>query len=190
MIETGLNIERVLEAPSLYAGGSLISLGGERHSQIAGMVSTGLAEHSNTMIQYSPEDLVHSIEDKRTACVLDSRGELTAFAQYWPYKVDHTGDEILLGLNVFEIGSWLSFTRGKEYSHGRKVFEACWAIGEMAYPNAGFVAVVEEGNQTAANLVKSMGGDWIGEKISRQVIKPADFSPARMNIFRMIRPGK
>lgn len=182
--ENRLSLEKFGGAPSLYAGGSMRGLGVEKLKSIAGQVSAGLEEYPNTMIQYSQRELLQSIYGKRAACVMDSQGRIAAFAQYWPYKIDDTGDGYLRGREVFEIGSWLSFSNGQERGWGMKVFEACLAVGTMQHPDARFISIIEKGNGRAANLLEAMNWEKKAEKNSQQV-KDAYNNPARMAIYEL-----
>lgn len=184
MKETGLSLEKFATVPLLYAGESVKGLERGRKMDIANLVSTKLTEHPNTMIQYSPDAIFKSMNEGRAACVLDLSGKLKAFAQYWPYDVDNTGDEMMNDLNVFEVGSWLSFSEGPEKGHGKKVFEAAWAAGRETHPDAGFIAIVEEGNQRAGGILRSVGGEWLSYKESKQV-QAVSKRPALMSIYRL-----
>jgi hypothetical protein len=184
MTEIGTK-EGQIDTSALYAGGALNSLGEEKTGEIARTVAGELARRPDTMIGFSEVQLRESIEEGRAAAVLDRQGDLTAFAQYWPYEVDFTGDDHLAGLEVYEVGSWLRFPgEGAKNGEARKVFEACLKAGERRHPSAGFIAIVEEGNERASTILKNMGGVEIGKKISKHVIRE-DSNPANMVIYRM-----
>lgn len=191
MTEIGAEIEQYHNSYPVYAGGALRRLGDARLVELAEQVSMRLAENPYTMINYKPEELVKSINEGRAAAILDHKGKLAAFAQYWPYKIDNTGDEFLNEKNthpeVYEVGTWLKFAQNGERELGKKVFEACLAVGRMAHPHAMFIGVVEEGNSRAAGSIESMGGVYQATKISKHV-KTDRSHPARMKIFEMIRP--
>ncbi len=183
MIETGLALERYTGMPSVYAGGSLRGLPHEKRWDIADAVSRKLQVHKNTMIRYSAHRLIQAINEGRAAAILDSTGAPSAFAQYWPYKFENDGDanvKELKGKEVFEVGSWMSFGQ----SQGKKVFEACLAVGKMQHSDAKFIAIVEQENDLAAHQLREMGGVEIGKKYTVLVEGRGD-SPAEVVIYDM-----
>lgn len=190
MTEIGSNTEGQDDTSVLYAGDALKSLGDDRLGEIARTIAAELAKRPDTMIGFSEVQLRESIEEGRAAAVLDRQGNLAAFAQYWPYEVDFTGDDHLADLELYEIGSWLKFPgEGAKNRAARKVFEGCLREGERRHPSAGFIAIVEEGNDRAAKILGpkekgGMGGVEIGKKVSKQVVRH-DSNPARMIIYRM-----
>lgn len=183
MKESGQNLEKYAGMPTIYAGGSVRRLGAEKLATIASVVCAELAKHSNTMIQYSSDVLTKSMNEGRSSAVLGSTGELSAFAQFWPYQVENDGDENLQelkGKEVFEVGSWLSFGQ----SQGKKAFEACLAVGKMMHPGAKFIGIVEKDNARAAQQLKEMGGKVIGWKRTLHV-RGRDDAKAEMIIYDM-----
>lgn len=189
MTEGGVNWEKVANVPLLYAGGALMNLDNRKLFRIAGVVSGELEDRPDTMIRYSESDLYQSMAQGRAACVIDSQGELTAFAQYWPYEVENDGDEDFEGKKVFEVGSWLSFGSEQGKGQGTKVFQACLAVGKMLHPDAQFIAIVEKSRTDTARIIEKMGGIRIGEKNTQHVTRNGG-SKAEMDIFSMYEPEK
>lgn len=189
MIERGLDLLRFANSPSLYTPDRLAALGPEKYKNVASQVSTELASRRTSMIFYTPEQIVQSIMDSRAAAIIRPDGRVGAFAHYWPYNVDLTGDDFMYGQHIFEIGSWMSFPEKGEKGLGQKVFEAAWRAGSANHPDAGFIAITELNSRRAAKLLELMGGEWVGRKISKQIKNPST-NQAKMDIYRMAKPGR
>lgn len=168
----------------VFAGKNLLSFPRDQLLAFAKQVSGKLETKPNTMMQYSAEELLMSIQEGRAVCLLGENGGLLAFAQVWPYIFEETEEfydgENLQEKKVFEAGSWLSFGRGQ----GPKVFEAAVALGIELDPDAFIVAITESGNEKAAGILQSIGGKPIGQKRSLRVLDK-DHNPALMKIYGM-----
>lgn len=132
-------------------------------------ISGKLAKHPNTMLQYSPEQLLKAMMEDRTVVAMDiSTNQLFGFAQLWKYSP-----------GVWEFGSWLSFVPGI----GRPILLAGSLIGYQIDSQAQIIAIVEKSNEPAKKSITRMGWKWIDEKDSEKLVNPGSLQPAKMDIY-------
>ena len=131
-----------------------------------------LAAHPNTMLHFTPEQIVASINEGRAVLALGEKLEPVGFAQLWQYGFNEDGQQIL------EFGSWLSFRRGC----GEKLLKEAVCLGKKRNPTAQIVAIVEKTNLEAQAILNKAGAIEIGEKFS-PVIRTIEGEAAFMKIF-------
>lgn len=135
-------------------------------------VSNALAEHPFTMLQYSPEQILESMDQGRSVIALGKGLEVAGFAQIWKYGSNKDGQQIL------EFGSWLSFGWG----YGEKLLLESVALAGRINPKAQLVAIVEWGNIRAQTVFNKVGATEIGSNFS-PAIRTVEGEVASMKIF-------
>lgn len=139
-------------------------------------VSQALSEHPNTMFQFTPEQIVKSIDKGFTVIALGVGLEVVGFAQLWQYGFNEDGQQIL------EFGSWLSFKKGC----GAKILKEAIYLGKRINPTAQIIAIVEEENLKAQAILMNAGASEIGSKFS-PAIRTVEGEAAFMKIFDITR---
>lgn len=135
-------------------------------------VSEALSGHPNTMLQFTPDQILESIDSGWSVLALGENLELVGFAQVWQYGFNEGGQQIL------EFGSWLSFRNGC----GEKLLKATACLGKKINPTAQIVAIVEQDNLKAQEILVEVGAEEIGSKFS-PVIRTVEGEAAFMKIF-------
>lgn len=135
-------------------------------------VSEALAGHPFTMLQFSPDEIVGSINRGCAVVALGEELEPVGFAQLWQYGFNEDGQQIL------EFGSWLSFRKGC----GERLLMEAICLGKKINPTAQLVAIVEEENLKAQGILRKVGAEEIGAKFS-PVIRTVEGEAACMRIF-------
>lgn len=141
--------------------------------QYASSVSSSLATHPHTMLQFFPETILEHMKKGQTILTVSSQMDLLAFAQLWKYGVGVAGNPI------YEFGSWLSFAKG---GYGKQVLLEAPSLGKSLDPNAQVVAIVEEENAKAQGIILGVGGKKIN-MCNSPVIKSPSGEPAQMKVF-------
>lgn len=141
-------------------------------------VSEALMGHSNTMLQYQPAEILDSIKKGWAVMALGEDLQPVGFAQFWQYGFNEDGQQIL------EFGSWLSFKDGV----GEKVLKEAICLGKKINPHAQLVAIVEEENLKAQDILKKVGAEEIGSKFS-PIIRTVEGEAAFMKIFDIGKAG-
>ena len=145
----------------------------------AQQLSEKLSEFPCKMLQYNPEQLLKSMEEGRAVVVTNlDTGRLEAFAQIWKYGISEKGQDI------YEFGSWLGFEKGRR----KLALAAGIKLGEILYPNAQLIAVVEQNNLEAQNIIQSFGGIEIPGKYS-PVLRNVKGEPAWMKRYDITLKG-
>lgn len=139
-------------------------------------ISASLTEHPNTMLQFTPDQILDSINKGSAVIALGEGLEIVGFAQLWQYGFNENGQQIL------EFGSWLSFRNGC----GEKLLKEAVYLGTKINPTAQIVAIVEEENLKALEILKKVGAEEIGYKFS-PVIRTVEGEAAFMKIFDVTR---
>ncbi len=143
-------------------------------NQIAFLISNELTKHPNTMFQYSPEDIMKSMQEGRAIICLDKQtSKLLAFGQIWHYGQN------LEGQYVYEFGSWLSFAKG---GFGSEVLNNATKLHHQKFPSSQLVAIVEYYNLIAQRIIEQSGGTLLSYKYS-EYLKTQDGMPAFMRIY-------
>ncbi len=138
----------------------------------AAKVSEALSEHPNTMLQFTPGQILESVNKGWTVLALGENLELVGFAQLWQYGFNENGQQIL------EFGSWLSFRSGC----GEKLLKEAVYLGRKINPAAQVVAIVERENLKAQEVLQQVGAEEIGSQFS-PVIRTVEGEAAFMKIF-------
>lgn len=160
------------ESPIILPGVSVAYL--PERVKLAGAfkVSNALAEHPFTMLPYSPEQILESMDQGRSVIALGKGLEVVGFAQIWKYGLNEDGQQIL------EFGSWLSFGGG--CGEGLLLEAVC--LGKRINPTAQIVAIVEQENIKARAILSRIGAEEIGSKFS-PAIRTVEGESAFMKIF-------
>lgn len=141
-------------------------------------VSGCLSEHPNTMLQFSADQIIESIQKGTAVVAVGEEYELLGFAQLWQYGFNEDGQQIL------EFGSWLSFRNGC----GEKLLYEAVCLGRKINPAAQIVAIVEEENLKAQTILQKVGAEEIGSKFS-PVIRTVVGEAAFMKIYDITSKG-
>ncbi len=136
-------------------------------------VSDALKTHPYTMLQYTPEELIASMQSGTSIVALAPDMRLAGFAHLW--RIDPNSYE----KPRLEFGSWLSFNR---HAAGEQILRAGTALGRKIDPEAQIVAVVETGNLHAKEVIINTGGKEVGGTTSCNITTP-EGTPAQMQIF-------
>lgn len=135
-------------------------------------VSRALVEYPNTMLQFTPIQLMESINKGLAVLAFAAGMKLVGFGQLWQYGFNENGQQIL------EFGSWLSFKKGL----GEKILKEAILLGKKINPKALLVAIVEEENLKAQSILVKAGAEEIGGKFS-PAIRTVEGEAAFMKIF-------
>ncbi len=177
----------------IFTGRDALWLPENYHEAFAEQVSAKLAEKPNTMLQWSPQQLVTTIQEGRAALITESArpDRLLAFAQAWEYQYDlfryiHAPEGNFrpgTKRKVVELGSWLNLAppelrKGLGFTIFREVIKA----GTAYDPDALQIAIIEQGNVRAQRVMEDLGGIKIGHKPSPVLKDPAGY-PATMYIY-------
>lgn len=141
-------------------------------------ISSELAKHPNTMLQYTEAELIKSINEGRSILALGKSNKLIGYGQLWEYGINSEGNQI------FEFGSWLSFKPGV----GSRILIEAAKLGKKLNPKAQLVAITEEENLKAQQIILKAGGLEIGSKFS-PVIRTVEGEAASMKIFDISQIG-
>lgn len=139
-------------------------------------VSQALIEHPNTMLQFTPEQLVDSINKGWAVLALGEKLEPVGFAQLWQYGFNEGGQQVL------EFGSWLSLRKGC----GEKLLYEAVCLGRKINPTAQIIAIIERENSPAQTILQKTGAEEIGNKFS-PVIRTVEGEAALMKVFDITR---
>lgn len=142
-----------------------------RHSYALG-ISNELTLHPYTMLQFTQERIVEAMEQGCSVLTIGEDGKLAGFAQLWQYGFNENGQQIL------EFGSWLSFQKGL----GEKILIEGIKLGKQIDQNAQIVAIVEQENVRAQEVLTKCGAIEIGGKFS-PYIRTVEGEAAYMKIF-------
>lgn len=137
-------------------------------------ISEKLTKYPHTMLQFTPEQILESIDEGRSVLVLDENLELAGFARLWQYGFNDDGQQIL------EFGSWLNLT--KEPGLGEKLLKEAVQLGRIIDPQAQIVAIVEYYNLRAIEVLCKAGAQEIGTKF-QPTIRTVKGEAAFMRIF-------
>lgn len=146
--------------------------------ECADKVSHALTEHPYTMLQFAPFQIVKAMERGWTVIALEKGFKVVGFAQFWQYGFNEDGQQIL------EFGSWLSFRSGV----GEKILMEAIRLGKKINPKAQLVAIVEEENLRAREILQKVGAEEIGNKFS-PVIRTVEGEAAFMKIYDITNNG-
>lgn len=170
---------QILSTQPLVAVGEAVGLHPSlRLASYADQISEKLAANPNTMLQYSPIQILHSMMEGRAVVVTDlETNKLLAFAQIWKYG--ETG----AGKNIYEFGSWLSFKEKNEKNgEGQLALNAGMILGRLIDPEAQIIAIVESKNVKAQKIITGVGGIEIEGKFS-PVLRTVEGEPAWMKRY-------
>jgi hypothetical protein len=186
---------------AVFTGADVGWLPGKLQLRFAEQISQKLMTKPNTMLQWSAEALLQSMEENRCAIITDqSVSELLAFAHVWPYPYDlklHLKRDARYAFKrdaryafyhahqVLEAGSWLSFKPG---GFGSKVMREVVTAGRNYDKDALIIAIVERNNRHAQDVLTKLGGQHIGNKVS-PVLKDPTGNNAQMDIFDVTQVG-
>ena len=172
-LEQGQNLEQDAQHTFLYTGVDIIRFVPEEIRQICAFgVSDALANHPYTMLQFTPNQIFESIENGRAVVALEENLTFVGFAQLWQYGFTEGGRQIT------EFGSWLSFQKGQ----GETILREGIKLGKRIDPEAQIVAIVEENNIRAQDILLGCGGKEIGGKFS-PYIRTVEGKAAYMKIY-------
>lgn len=163
----------------LLYGKEVLELDTSTLASFAERISLELKTHPHTMLQYNPFELLQSMREGRFIFCVDqqNRSQLLASGQLWIYDQDPS-----TGQDIYEFGSWLSFEKG---GYGKEILLASQSLIKVINPRAQLIAIVEEQNIRAQNLIEILGGIKIGEKYSTELKKPGGLS-AFMYIYDIL----
>lgn len=156
----------------LYSGETVQFISEKARRFYALRVSYELALRPYTMLQFTPERILDAMRQRCSVLTIGEDGKLAGFAQLWQYGFTESGRQIL------EFGSWLSFQSGQ----GNIVLKEAVQLGKRIDPNAQIVAIVEEENARAQEILKKCGAKEIGGKFS-PYIRTIEGEAAYMKIF-------
>lgn len=179
-----------------FSGKQVLQLPEVVRRSYVGQIVEKLASKPNTMLQWPAEELLTSMEEGRSALIVDQvTRQLLAFSQVWPYQYDlklylrpESRDFFDHAKQVLEVGTWLSFARENSIpgvaprGYGRRVLQEAVAAGRAYDSQALSIAIVEQNNVRAQGIILDLGGRYIGEKIS-PTIRDANGTSAEMRIF-------
>lgn len=167
------HLEQEKYYPSLlYSGDAVRYLAEEIKLSCALCVNEALALHPHTMLQFTPGQIVDAMEHGCSVLAIGENGQLAGFAQLWQYGFNQNGQQIL------EFGSWLSFQKGL----GEKILKEAVILGKKVDPQAQLIAIVEEENSRAQEILQKNGALEIGGKFS-PYIRTVQGEAAFMKIF-------
>lgn len=135
-------------------------------------VSQALSDYPNTMLQFTPDQLVDSIDEGRVVMAFGKGMKMVGFAQFWQYGFNEDGQQI------FEFGSWLSFGKGC----GEKVLKGAIRLGKKINPKSQLIAIVKKENAKAQSILIKVGAKEIGSKFS-PAVRTVEGEAAFMKIF-------
>lgn len=126
----------------IVTGKAIQGLSKDKLWTYAQKISGALAEHSSTMVQFTPGILLEVMNQGRAVLYLGAEENLLGFGQIWPYKQ-----------NSYEFGSWLSFKKGA----GIVVLAAARDLSLNIFPDTQLVALVEQENRIAQRVIERLG---------------------------------
>lgn len=148
----------------------------EVKSACATWVSEKLSKCPNTMLQFTPAQILEAINKGWSVVALGQSQQQVGFAQFWQYGFNENGQQIL------EFGSWLSFRKGC----GAKILKEAIYLGKRINPTAQIIAIAEEENLKAQAILMKAGASEIGSKFS-PAIRTVEGEAAFMKIFDITR---
>lgn len=166
-------IEQEKQHPPLLYSGDAVRFIPEKIRQACALgVSDALALHPYTMLQFTQERIAEVMEQGCSVIAIGEDGQLAGFAQLWQYGFNENGQQIL------EFGSWLSFQNGQ----GQRILLEGLKLGKLIDPEAQIIAIVEEENTRAQEILKKCGATETGGKFS-PYIRTVEGEAAFMKIF-------
>lgn len=139
----------ILQEKGLLIGTSLMKLPEDLLFSYGAQVSEALACHKDTMLQYSPAEIVSIIREGRGVIVVEANDcqICASFAQVSPWK-NQVGNVLAV-----EFRSWKSWSNGK----GLIALYGGILLSQQLYPSVPMYAVVEESNSKAQQKLLSAG---------------------------------
>ncbi len=117
----------------------------------AGQVSAVLKAHTDTMLQYEPEELVTFMDAGLAVVALNEQNPhvLAAFGRL--HQWEGLNDQ---GQVVYEFRTWVSAVKG----NGTNVLRGAIELGREIDPNSQIISIVEDSNQRANIVFQRFGG--------------------------------
>lgn len=168
MIENSFKQPYDLSNSLILSGAEVTQLPEELLDSYYREISEKLAQHKETMNQYSPEQLQDAVQSERCIVAINAvSSKLLGFAQ-----IKRDAKERL------ELSSWLGWVPGI----GRPILMGGAALADDLDPKAPVVARVREGNYGAKKVIKEMGGLLIGYETS-EYPNPNTLQPYQKEIY-------
>lgn len=153
----------------VLAGPEVCILPQQKLQEYAEQMSANLKQNPNSMIQYSPEQLLLAMLNGLAVVAYDlETSTLDGFAQLWEY------DSV-----SFELGSWFSNKKGT----GKKVLNAGIELNQKLHPDKKTIAIVAMHNRVPQMCIENLGGKQIGIKTSDKVFNHNTLQPTQMKIY-------
>lgn len=134
-------------------------------------VGERLPKHPNTMLQFTPDQILESINSGRAIIALEDQ-EVVGFGQLWQYGFNQDGQQIL------EFGSWLSIRSGC----GARILREAISLGKRIDPTAQLIAITEKENLRVQDVLREAGAKELYSKPS-PVIRTVEGEAALMKVF-------
>jgi hypothetical protein len=155
----------------VLAGPEVCILPLQKLKEYAEQMSATLKQHPNSMIQYSPEQLLSAMLNGLAVVAYDLETEcLDGFAQLWQYNSDS-----------YELGSWYSNKKGT----GKKVFNAGIELNQKLHPDKKTIAIVAMHNRIPQMCIENVGGHQIGVKTSDKIFNKNTLQPTQMKVYEL-----
>lgn len=161
--------ERPFETKTLI-GNQLGQLPEKTKLELGQQVSKLIAEHRDTMLQYTPEQVKQIMDEDRAVVVIDSSGNnrMCAFAQLSPWR---NGSEQILAI---EFRTWIS----NKHGGGLPALMGAVELSRERYPGISIYAVIEENNSRGQRIVRQAGAKKVPMPSSIKVELKAGDQPA------------
>lgn len=118
-------------------------------------VSELLAQHSSSMLQFSPDQIRGFVISGRGILLADPQNQtqLAAFAKLYEWP-GHTEEN----RRLFELGSWIVPQKQRGKGYGEEVLMQTVKRGKQIDPNCQIIAVAEHTNHASQGLMIKKGG--------------------------------
>ena len=142
-------VMKMAQQEGLLIGASVTKVPEDLLFSYGTQVSRALAQHTDTMLQYSPEEIVGIIHEGRAIVVVKPHDHLecVAFAQISPW------------INEFGVVEAVEFRSWKSWSNGKGLVALYGGIllSHQLYPSIPIYAVVEASNSKAQQKLSNAG---------------------------------
>ncbi|MCL5091109.1 MAG: hypothetical protein M1514_03810 [Patescibacteria group bacterium] len=172
--------EYLINGGKILTGSDLVDLPEKKLLNYGRQIGRIIATHPETMLQYTPEDLVKIMKDGRAVVVVDPQDESLcyAFAQIYPWiSEDQRGRQVV---GATEFRSWIS---NRPYQ-GIFALRGAIALSQQRFPGIPVYAVVEANNQKAQERLLSEGAELLLE-VPNTIKVVLGEGQARVNIFAL-----
>jgi hypothetical protein len=167
----------IAEHEHLLRGADFAGLEESTKYSIASRVSEFLRFRTDTMLQFTPEQLIADYINNKQAVAIVHNGnsELLGFAKnyHWPGKNAE-------GQNLYEFGSWVVPDTNKGNGCGYKLALLACATAQEQDPGSQLVAVCATSNMKPINILTNLGALEIEKPINLKLLLGGGATPVKI----------